>query len=120
MQMFGNVSSLSGKGAITASIDTDRYMPGFKVNLDGFGDQMINIDLNLLKLTISGDPTNLLADINSRLTRAFGSGVRFDSTTVDGKTSIEFKSGSASQQFTITGTAEMMNTLGIKSVFPTN
>ena len=115
MQMFGNISSLSGKGAVTSSIDTDRYLPGFKVNLDG-RDQMINIDLNLLEAyKTSGDPSDLLADINSKLTRAFGSGVKLDSTTVDGKTTIEFKPGSTSQQFTITGSAEMMNTLGIKS-----
>ncbi len=115
MQMFGDYATLTGKGTFTSSIDSDRYLPSFKVNLDG-RDQNIRIDLNLLDdFVTNGNPAELIKDINSKLTRAFGSGVRIESTVSGGKTLLEFKPGSESQQFTITGRLDIMNTLGIKS-----
>lgn len=115
MQMFGtSYASLSGKGKLSASIDTDNYMPSLTVNLDG-RDQKVRLDLTALKeFKTSGNSTDLLNNINAGLKKAFGTGMGATATTVDGKAGILFSSGSASQHFTISGNYRVTKALGIK------
>lgn len=115
MQMFGDFATLSAKGSFTSAIDTDRYLPSFKVNLDG-REQTVRVDLAALeKYATTGNATDLVNSINDKLTRAFGTGVQMQSSVVDGKTVISVVPGSPSQQFTITGGPEIMKTLGLKA-----
>ncbi|MDL2293604.1 flagellar filament capping protein FliD [Ruminococcaceae bacterium OttesenSCG-928-D13] len=117
MRMFGTgVTNLSGKGSVSATVDSDLYQPSFEVNLDG-RKQTIYMDLATLKDYAdgtAGSDTALLDDINAKLENAFGTGVV---ASLNGG-SIEFKTGSltsTSQKFTITGSTEMMGLLGLES-----
>ncbi|MDL2327157.1 flagellar filament capping protein FliD [Ruminococcaceae bacterium OttesenSCG-928-A11] len=126
MKMFGTgVTSLSGKGTLSATVNSDLYQPSFEVNLDG-RQQTIYLDLEKLKnFAETGDPTanlkdendvdipdsSFLKDIQNKLLNAFGSGVGAD--MVGGK--LTFTSGAASQKFTITGNTTVMGMLGMKS-----
>lgn len=134
MRMFGSVSSLSGKGTLTTAVDTDKYLPNFKVSLDG-REQSVNLNLSKLEqYARATDETarqtalnGLLDDIGGQLTAAFGSGVSlvkldaqgvaegqsgFDAGSIAGFT---LKTGSESQKVTITGDSSAMGILGLKS-----
>ncbi len=112
MLMFGTGSSaLSGKGTFSATIDTDQYMPGFEVNLDGRR-QTIHIDLAALEtFATTGDATAMMTDLSTKLSNTFGSGVSL--RNVGGEW--QFSTGNSSQKLSVTGTSDVMGVLGMTS-----
>ncbi len=112
MRMFGtSLTSLSGTGTLSTSVNTGNYQPGFTVNLDG-RQQEIKLNLNDLRNYVeNADMSGLQNNTSAALTRAFGSGVSL-AATVDG---FSLTAGNQSQKFTVTGSADMMGALGMKS-----
>ncbi|MDL2252733.1 flagellar filament capping protein FliD [Ruminococcaceae bacterium OttesenSCG-928-I18] len=115
MKMFGEVSSLSGKGTFSATVDTDKYQPSITVNLDG-RQQDIYLDLEgISKLATDGDGALLAQRLQESLQQAFGTGVQLHTTSENGKVvGFEFTTGS-SNKLTITGNSSNLAALGLKS-----
>lgn len=111
LKMFGNgITNLSGKGTLNAKIDTDNYLPGFTMNLDG-RQESIKFNLNDLKSYVDGDSTKLVQSIQDQLRRTYGNGVSM--AEVGGV--LTFNPGVPSQKFTITGGTAVMGVLGLET-----
>lgn len=118
-KMFG-VAQLSGKGTISASIDTSAYLPGFEVNLDG-RQQTIKLDVDALRnyaeattpAELDAARTALVKGLNDQMKHYFGTGA---SVTLDNSNgTLTFGTGTKSQKITITGTTGVMGTMGLTS-----
>ncbi len=116
MAMFGDMQSMSYVGTLEAEIDTDEYLPGFDINLDG-RTQTIHMDINALRTYAAdgGSAQELLSQMQQEVQRKFGASVTLSGTDLAGDATFSFATGQSTQKMTITGDYKTMDMLGIES-----
>lgn len=121
MRMFGDgVTTMSGQGTFSHSINSDTYMPGFNVNLDG-REQVIRLNVKDLEDYVNSDTDanfqKLAQSVNSQMKRFFGTGVQLKQDSPDhfANGQFEFVSAGVGQKFTITGNSKVMGAMGLKT-----